>query len=78
MSAKDMAHHLLEGVISYLSTHPQTSLTAVDVVIFQPSMVRDFVSTMKNAIEKKYTWDKSSNMQLSQWFVGVEYKGDNL
>ena len=73
-----MAHHILEGVISYLSTHPQTSLTAVDVVIIQPPMVRDFVETMKKAIGKKYTKSTSSKVKLSQGLVGAEYQGAYL
>lgn len=51
-----MAKTILQAVVTYINDHPQTGLTSVDVVIFQPGMVKEFVDSMKKSIDKKESW----------------------
>lgn len=70
-----MAKHMLHGVVNYINDTPGTSLERVDVVIFQPEMVQEFVGSMKSAIDKKDPWWKRIGAMVSE-FVTYALTGE--
>lgn len=55
-----MASVLLQATAEYIQDHPRTKLNRIDVVIFLPGMVREFIASMQQSVEQKST--------LWQWF----------
>lgn len=71
INPKEMSKNILDAVASYLNDTPHTNLREIDIVIFQQSMVHDFVKSMQSALKEK---KKSFFAKVSDWFSsGVNY-----
>ena len=64
--ARNMAKTILQSVITYINGNSATGLQRIDVVIFQPGMVNEFVDSMKKSIEKKDSWWS----RVATWITG--------
>ena len=65
-----MANTILQAVVSYLNDNQHSLLTKVDVVIFLPGMVQEFINSMQKSVEKKGSLWSRFQISISDWFTG--------
>ncbi|XP_067934854.1 protein mono-ADP-ribosyltransferase PARP14-like [Watersipora subatra] len=73
LPSREMAKKLLQAIVTYVNDHHQTTLTAIDIVIFQEKMIQEFVVSMKKAIDKPDGWMKKLKITLSGWLSPSDY-----
>lgn len=69
MHPHEMSKIILESTVKYLTKHKKSTLRTIDLVIFQPEMVKDFVNSMSNAVEKQESWWKIAVDWITDRFI---------
>ena len=57
----------MKSTIEYINDNPQSSLDTIDVVIFSPDMVNDFVESMKKFLDKDRSFISRVRIKIEKW-----------
>lgn len=67
-----MANTMLEAVGYYINDNPDSTLTTVDMVIVEPTSVKDFARCLKTAAARHATRKLWHNVEMSEWLTRAE------